>query len=285
LPEFSGVTPVGKGVALKRRVRSPVLFTASKALSLWRVAIWVGICASAHSASANLIVNGDFELVGPAPGSPASTYTTDYAAISTNTLTGWTSSVDTVVNAANYLSATGSSASWIPDPSSGNYCIQLDSSQTTDLYAVGNSVSQTVNLTAGLAYQLTFYMSAEAARGQPVTSKLDVILNGGGFSNFTTEFTATRPGNDTKTTMSGWILQTLNFTAATSGAVNFTFLDTYVANATSSNSALDNIDLTVLPEFSNGTIVTALCAILAFWQSRRRVAIVFRTMVGGVRRR
>jgi hypothetical protein len=285
LPEFSGVTPVGKGVALKRRVRSPVLFTASKALSLWRVAIWVGICASAHSASANLIVNGDFELVGPAPGSPASTYTTDYAALSTNTLTGWTSSVDTVVGAGNYISAAGSRADWIPNPISGNYCIQLDSSQTTDLYAVGNSVSQTVNLTAGLAYQLTFYMSAEAARGQPVTSKLDVILNGGGFTNFATEFAATRPGDDTKTTMSGWILQTLNFTATTSGAVNFTFLDIYVANGTSSNSALDNIDLSVVPEFSNGMIVTALCAILAFWQSHRRVAVVFRTMVGGVRRR
>jgi hypothetical protein len=267
-------------------VRSAALCTSNKASSLWRVAFYIVIwTGAAHSASANLFVNGDFESVGPAPGSPASAYTTDYAAISANTLTGWTSSVDTVVNAGNYLSATGSSASWIPDPSSGNYCIQLDSSQTTDLYAVGNSVNQTVNLTAGLAYQLTFYLSAEAARGQPVTSTLDVILNGGGFTNFTTEFTATRPGNDTKTTISGWILQTLNFTATTSGAVNFTFLDVYTANATSSNSALDNINLTVVPEFSNGMIVTALCALLVFWQSRRRVTVLFRTMVDRVRRR
>jgi Protein of unknown function (DUF642) len=270
---------------LKRWVRSGVLFTASKALFWWRIAICIGISALAHPASANLFVNGDFELVGPAPGSPASTYTTDYAAISTNTLTGWTSSVDTVAGAGNYISTAGSSADWIPNPISGNYCIQLDSSQTTDLYTVGNSVSQTVNLTAGLAYQLTFYMSAEAARGQPVTSKLDVILNGSGFTNFTTEFTASRPGNDTKATMSDWIFQTLNFTATTSGAVNFTFLDMYVANGTSSNSALDNIDLSVVPEFSNGMIVTALCALLVFWQSRRRVTIMFRTMVDRVRRR
>lgn len=270
---------------MKRRVRSAVLCTASKALFRWRVASCVGICALAHSASANLFVNGDFELVGPAPGTPASTYTTDYAAISANTLTGWTSSVDTVVGAGNYISAAGSSADWIPNPISGNYCIQLDSSQTPDLYTVGNSLNQTVNLTAGLAYQLTFYMSAEAARGQPVTSKLDVILNGAGFTNFATEFTATRPGDDTKATISDWILQTLNFTATTSGAVNFTFLDIYVANGTSSNSALDNVDLSVVPEFSNGVIVTALCTLLVFWQSRRQVTIMFRTMVERVRRR
>lgn len=271
---------------MKHWVHSAVLCTASKALSRWRVVfctvIWI---LAAQSASANLFVNGDFELVGPAPGSPASTYTTDYAAISTNTLTGWTSTVNTTPGAATYLSSAGSSADWIPDPISGNYSIQLDSSQTPDLYTLGNSISQTVNLTAGLAYQLTFYMSAEAARGQPVTSNLNVILNGAGFTNFITAFTATRPGNDTKATMSGWILQTLNFTATTSGDVNFTFLDVYVPNGTSTNSSLDNLNLAIVPEFSNGAIVTALCALLVFWQSRRRVTIMFRTMVDRVRRR
>ena len=128
-------------------------------------------------------------------------------------------------------------------------------------------------------------MSAEAARGQPVTSNLNVILNGAGFTNFITAFTATRPGNDTKATMSGWILQTLNFTATTSGDVNFTFLDVYVANGTSTNSSLDNLNLAIVPEFSNGMIVTALCALLVFWQSRRRVTVLFRTMVDRVRRR
>jgi len=244
--------------------------------------LWI---VSTHSVSANLFVNGDFELVGPAPGNPASTYTTNYAAISPDTLTGWTSTVNPTPGAATYLSTAGSSADWIPDPISGNYSIQLDSSTTPDLYTLGNSISQTVNLTAGLAYQLTFYMSAEAARGQPVTSNLNVILNGAGFTNFTTAFMVTRPGTDTKATMSGWILQTLNFTATTSGDVNFTFLDVYVPNGTSTNSSLDNLNLAVVPEFSNGAIVTALCAILVFWQSRRRVTVVLRTMVNRVKKR
>ncbi|HEY0369314.1 MAG TPA: hypothetical protein VGC85_06930, partial [Chthoniobacterales bacterium] len=52
---------------------------------------------------ANLIVNGSFETVNPTA-DPASTYTTDYKGVAANTLTGWTSTLDTEPSAANYLS-------------------------------------------------------------------------------------------------------------------------------------------------------------------------------------
>lgn len=178
----------------------------------------------AHLATANLIVNGSFELVG-AGGNPASTFTTDYAAISTNTLTGWTSTLSAEPNAANYLSTTNSSANWIPDPFTGSYSMQLDSSQTTNPYAGGNTLSQTVSLTANVTYRLTFYLSAEAARGQATTSVLDVILDGGGFTSSTTAFTASRTGTDTKATSAQWFVQTLDFTPTVSGNVSLTFQD------------------------------------------------------------
>src|ERR1035437_4085195 len=86
---------------------------------------------ASNTARANLIVNGSFELVGAAPGSPASTYTADYKALDANTFTGWSSSPGNGTAPANYLSAAGSSANWIPDPFSGSYSVQLDSSTDT----------------------------------------------------------------------------------------------------------------------------------------------------------
>ena len=242
--------------------------------------IMLGFASSGYG---NLIVNGSFEEVGPS-GDPASTFTTDYAAVSTNTLTGWTSTVGTEPNAANYLSTAGSSAAWIPDPFDGNYSVQLDSSTTTNPYSSNNSQSQTVTLTANVTYHLTFYMSAEAARGQPTTSTLDVILNGGGFSNSTSEFQASRTGSDTKSTISQWYLETLDFTPTASGPVTLTFQDIFTVNGTSSNASLDDVILiAVAPEVPNGLVVAAFCAMFILWQYRGRIR--YGSNDGGSRRR
>lgn len=230
--------------------------------------------ALAPVAWGNLIINGSFEFVGPAPGTPASTYTTDYAAISANTLYGWTSAVSSEPGAANYLSTTNSSANWIPNPFTGNYSMQLDSSQTANAYAGGNSLSQTISLAAGTQYHLTFYMSAEAARGVSTTSTLNVILNGGGFSNFTTSFTATATGTDTKATTGDWVLQTLDFTLSVSGNVTLTFQDIYTPNGTSSNASLDNISLDVVPEIPNGVAVGAFCFALVLMRKLGRASLI-----------
>lgn len=235
----------------------------------WRLIICAMSAAFSHFAAGSLIINGSFELVGPPPGSPASTYTTNYAAIGTNTLYGWTSSISTQPGAANYLSTTNSSANWIPDPFAGNYSVQLDSSQTTGAYAGGNSLSQTLSLTSGVTYHLTFYMSAEAARGVATTSTLNVILNGGGFSNFTTTFTASAPGTDTKAT-TDWVFQTLDFTPTATGNITLTFQDIYTPNGTSSNASLDNVDLVIVPEIPNGIAVGAFCLAIVLIRKRGR---------------
>jgi hypothetical protein len=225
-------------------------------------------------ASGNLIVNGDFELVGPGPGGPASTFTTNYAAIGANTLTGWTSAISAEPGANNYLSTANSTADWIPNPFTGSYSVQLDSSTTTNAYAGGNSLSQTLSLTSGVQYHLTFYMSAEAARGVATTSTLNVILNGGGFSNFTTSFTASNPGTDTKATKGDWVLQTLDFTVTVTGNLTLTFQDIFTPNGTSSNSSLDNIDLTAVPEMPNGIAVGAFCLALVLTRKLGRFRLI-----------
>jgi hypothetical protein len=230
--------------------------------------------AFARVVSGNLIVNGSFELVGSAPGSPASTFTTNYAAISANTLYGWTSAISAEPGAANYLSTVNSTANWIPNPFLGNYSMQLDSSQTTNAFAGGNSLSQTISLTAGTQYHLSFYMSAEAARGVATTSTLNVILNGGGFSNFTSAFTASAPGNDTKATTADWVLQTLDFTVTATGSVTLTFQDIYTPNGTSSNASLDNITLDVVPEIPNGVAVGAFCLTLVLMRKLGRSRLI-----------
>ena len=236
----------------------------------WRLIICALSAAFSHFAAGSLITNGSFEFVGSAPGSPASTYTTDYRAIAANTLYGWTSSISTQPGAANYLSTTNSSANWIPDPFAGNYSVQLDSSQTTGAYAGGNSLSQTISLTSGTQYHLTFCMSAEAARGVATTATLNVILNGGGFSNFTTTFTASAPGTDTKAT-TPWMLQTLDFTPTTTGNITLTFQDIYTPNGTSSNASLDNVDLVAVPEIPNGIAVGAFCLALVLMRKHARL--------------
>jgi hypothetical protein len=241
----------------------------------WRLLLSCGLSlAFSQVAAANLIINGSFEFVGPAPGSPALTYTTDYAAVETNTLFGWTSAITTEPSAGNYLSTANSSANWIPNPFEGSYSMQLDSSTTPGAYAGGNSLSQTISLTSGVEYHLTFYMSAEAARGQATTSTLAVILNGGGFSNFTTSFTASATGTDTKATTGDWVLQTLDFTPTVTGDITLTFQDIYTPNGTSSNASLDNVDLEIVPEIPNGVAVGAFCLALVLMRKLGRFRLI-----------
>jgi hypothetical protein len=224
-------------------------------------------CLIAGSAQANLIVNGDFENPGPA-------LTGNYTVISTNTIPAWTSTVGNGVGPANYYSATNSTASWIPNPQNGNYCVQLDSSTDIALYTVGATLSQTVTLTANTPYVLSFFMSAEVDTVDVnnvqvgVTSRIDVILNGGGFANQnmvnsatgTTGFLASYNGNPKASPELSWVEWTLVFTPTVSGDVTITFQDVWVNNSSSSNAALDHISLIVVPEITHWSIFAAFFA-------------------------
>jgi hypothetical protein len=248
-------------------------------LALVLICFFLGVVSGSH---ANLVINGSFE-------SPGAALTTDYTAINTNTLPGWTSTVGNGTGPANYLSATNSTADWIPNPQSGNYCVQLDSSTMPDLYTIGGAVSQTISLTANTQYQLTFYMSAEVktlnSSNQPVscTSQLNVLLNGGGFSNQnmvnpatgTTGFLATWDGSPKATPELSWVKWTLLFTPTASGNVTITFQDVWVNNPASSNAALDNVDLVVVSErMPLAVIVSFLLTVITtnFFAIRRKRA-------------
>ena len=74
--------------------------------------------------------------------------TTDYAAVGPSTIPGWTNTIGNGTSPGNYLSATDSTATWIPNPQNGNYCFQIDSSTDIPFYSVGGSIAQTVSLTA-----------------------------------------------------------------------------------------------------------------------------------------
>ncbi len=236
-----------------------------------RLVVCCFLMAGPTAFGANLLVNGDFELPGAA-------LTSDYTSISASSLPGWTSAVGNGSGAANYYSTIGSTATWIPDPQSGSYCVQLDSSNTAANYTTGGSLSQTVSLVAGVNYVLTFYMSAEvghaAQQGStPVTSQINVILNGGGFSNNTTSFQASWNGADKANPEPSWVKETLNFTPTSSGNVTLKFLDVWVSNPTSSNASLDNLDLEVLPEMTPWSITAvfvALAVSASIWKASRR---------------
>jgi len=237
-------------------------------MHLLRLFVCCFLIAGSTTFGANLLVNGDFESPGssvPLGG------TTDYTSIGTNTLPGWTSAVGNGHNAANYYSATGSTAFWIPNPQSGSYCVQLDSSDQTNNYSVGGSLAQTVALVANVNYVLTFYMSAETGHGVAVTSQINVILSGA--INQTTSFQASWNGNDKANPEPSWVKCTLNFTPTTTGNVTLKFLDVWVNNPASSNASLDNIDLEVLPEMTPWSMTaafTALAVSASIWKARRR---------------
>jgi uncharacterized protein DUF642 len=220
------------------------------------------------TAQANLIVNGDFE-------NPGAAYTNNYAAIASNTLPGWTSTVGNGVGPANYYSAKNSTASWIPNPQNGNYSVQLDSSTDIPSYSVGGALSQTISLTANTPYVLSFYMSAETATLDSnnnqvgCTSQIDIILNGGGFVNQnmvntatgTTGFRASWTGANKADPEPSWVQWTLTFTPASSGNVTITFQDVWVSNQSSSNASLDNIDLVAVPELTHWYLYSGFAAL------------------------
>jgi hypothetical protein len=243
------------------------------------VLICLALAPVAHAA--NLLVNGDFE-------SPGAAFTANYGPIAANTIPGWTSAVGNGIGPANYYNANNSTAIWIPNPQSGNYSVQIDSStEALPAYTVGGSLSQTVSLTAGVPYVLSFYISAEVdtvdINGVQVatTTQVNVLLNGGGFANQnmvnpttgSTGFQATWNGAPKADPELSWVQYSLSFTPTATGNVTIQFQDVWVNNAASSNASLDNIDLQAVPEMTHWSIFTAFAAITALssvWHRKRK---------------
>jgi hypothetical protein len=65
---------------------------------------------------------------------------------------------------------------------------------------------------------------------------------------------------------------TLTFTPTSSGNVTITFQDVWVSNLSSSNAALDNIDLQAIPEVTHWMVFAGFAAITLLSHDWRRLA-------------
>lgn len=200
-------------------------------------------------AQTNLMVNGSFEL--PAI-TDSSQQTTAVA-----TPTGWTvgTGVGVLVNPPyNYF----------PEAQNGS-----------QLYYIGDggshaSIQQSVALSAGQSYQLSFYLapligSSWVSAGWD--AKVDLTISDGTQTLL--------PGLDysytVATSVQGWEQKSYSFTAANSSSYTFTF--TTQGGGTDAAS-IDNVVLTAVPEPSTYAAIFGVCALgfVAYRRHRRKKA-------------
>ncbi len=231
---------------------------------------------------ANLFVNGDFENTPlPANASP----TTSVGVGAGTSISGWTTTLGTGdAGKNNYFNGASQTANgWIPPAQSGNYSVQLDSRPGSGVYTIGNSIYQSLNLTANTSYSLSFYFHSETGNTTNVLTSVnayvglnsqgDVPVNAAGYNSIAAQRFVSPVAVDT-----GWNLATLNFRVTTAGLYRFTFLDGAqsltntgypAAPAEDSNASLDNFQLNVVPEFSHWTIFAGFGLLVARAGRRR----------------
>lgn len=147
----------------------------------------------AQSQAANLVTNGGFE------GSGVTLNNAQCSLSGGNTVAGWTNFVGN-----NCYIATGYGAGTWPAAHGG-----IASMFVNNNVQFGAAVGQSVNLTAGTTYTLNFYLAGLNGYGQ-ATVNVDI---GGFHQSFT----------NTQSTVSDWVLQTMQFTATSTGASNLVF--------------------------------------------------------------
>lgn len=246
----------------------------------FRPFVWLGVVVflgSAVGVRANLLVNGSFEN----PGSAVTTTYANVAGSSAFTNAGWYAVAGNGNSPAVYYAASNGGASWIPNAQSGNYCVQLDSTQDTN-FTVGSSVSQTFNIAQAGSYRLSFWINTEVGGGKGGTSGTDVILvSGVGRSVLNgVEYVVTNPANVDRA-VAQWLNYTVDFTVGANQTGNYklTFTDSpnsALNNYPRTNVSLDNVSVDLVPEFSHwavgalvGTLPPAWSA-LRRWHQRRR---------------
>ena len=214
-------------------------------------------------ANANLFTNGSFE-------SPGSALTSNYVGVGAGSqITGWTTGIGNGSGANVYYAHSGSTASWIPNASNGNYCVQLDST-TSSSFTIGSYISQTVNLVAGQKYILKFDLNTEVGSGGGGTASLTLNINGAGYNTGgNLLFTASNPANVTRANAT-WDSQSFVFTATGSGATTFKFAD--APNNCNSNVSIDGVVLDqFVPEFSHWSVFAAFGVAIVALRSGRQL--------------
>ena len=222
-------------------------------LALLTVIALVGTGVQAH---ANLLVNGSFE-------SPGASLTTNYTNIGNNGVSSWTTQVSNgpAGTGSVFYAATGNTASWLPNASNGNYFVQLDSTnQCCGNYTVGSSIAQSLSVTQGVTYRLTFDINNEV--GGSGASQVLLSFAGQGYHTANDQaFTISQTsGNGTTKANTLWSNESYTFTAVATGLTTVKFTDGPGCN---NNVSLDNVSLDVVPEFSHWAVFAAFGLLVA----------------------
>ena len=211
--------------------------------------------SAGRTSAQNLLTNGDFENIGTI------TLNNGYAAVGSGGLIpGWTTVAGTAANANVYIASANSGATWIPNPQSGTYAIQLDST-SNDPFLTSSSISQKITVTGGQSYLLSFWFNTEVKNG--LTSVIQTTLSGAFASTNTYSTTA---GPNVTQANAVWVHVTQTFTATSSGKLTILFSD---ISTSDSNAALDNVSLTLVPEPVT-CIAGAFALGLVGWRVRSR---------------
>ena len=146
----------------------------------WRLRfLWLtAFLCSMATVNANLLSDGDFET-------PGSSLTTNFIGLvasgNQNALTGWTAAKGDQSSGDVYYSANNSSGASIPNAESGNYVVQL-SSTTGPAFTTGSSIKQSLTLSSGTNYVLSFWINSTANGLLFNTSTIDYSITGAGLS-------------------------------------------------------------------------------------------------------
>jgi hypothetical protein len=244
--------------------------------------IAVGVLGEGTPAQANLLVNGDFEDPGTSVTTNYQPFTGGNNTTNNTTIPGWYLRPNTSNGSSPtifYTQSTPSdptSASWIPNAQSGEFLMQLDSTNSDASWTQGSSLYQIFTATAGTFYELSFWINTEVGSGKGGTSA--IILNVGTLSGDATTgaigtgyisdetFTVTNPANVARAN-AVWQQHTIYFTATASGDTVLRFADS--PTSSNSNISIDNVVLVVVPEpavVASGLLLLGLIA----WRERRR---------------
>ncbi len=233
-------------------------------------------------ASANLISNGDFSSYTPYSG--AGGFELDSPSGTANSLTGWTSAGYNFLflpgtnaaggsyspqynnNLALWSAANGGiSNSWNGQgPTVSGYANGPNFVAMDGAYQTG-ALSQTINVTKGTNYAVSFYWAAGQQKGYtgPTTEGLTVSLGNQSMSTITV--------NTPSQGFVAWMFQTMTFTAQSTGSSTLSFLASGTPPGTPPFTLLAMVNMVDIPEPTSLLLLGTglMCGMSAFRRRKR----------------